>query len=419
MKATGGIGASRQLDLFSSVLHAYTAERDGRLDNQTLYAEVAERAGIDPDEFARRSPIGESGQLHSLTARATRWHQQTLKHAGILERVEGQRGVWQLTQPASKKLDSIVPMVSVVGFSTDLGVAILGSCDSVFSRIDAPIVLALTSSPFPLRKPRAYGNVDESVFVDWLIKHLEPVVRNLVPGGSLVLNLSNDVFLAGMPARSMYTERLLLALHDRLGLYKVDTLPWVNKSKPPGPVRWASMDRVLLNTTWEPCFWLTNDPTRLRSDNRRVLLAHTEKHLALIQRGGEQREAIYSDGAYRIHQGSYGNPTAGKIPRNLLEFGHACADQRAYKKAARAHGLPVHGAPMPLALVKFLIEYMSEPGDLIVDMFAGSFTTPKAAELLGRRWLATEIMLQYVLGGSLRFENCAGFRRHLPLSLAA
>lgn len=83
-----------QLDLFSATLHAYSAERDARIDNATLYAEVAERSGIDAVEFARREPIGASGQPHSLLERKVRWHQQTLKHAGILERVVGERGVW-------------------------------------------------------------------------------------------------------------------------------------------------------------------------------------------------------------------------------------------------------------------------------------------------------------------------------------
>ena len=31
-------------------------------------------------------------QPHSLLARSVRWHQQTLKHAGVLECVEGDRG---------------------------------------------------------------------------------------------------------------------------------------------------------------------------------------------------------------------------------------------------------------------------------------------------------------------------------------
>lgn len=405
-----------QLDLLSEVLHAYSAERNGRVSNGELYEQVATRAGIDPSEFAKKTPVGDAQQPHSLLARKVRWHQQTLKHAGILERIDGERGVWQLTQPAGRDLNRIGPNVAVVGFSTDLGVAILGACDTVFSAIDSHITLCCCSPPYPLAKARSYGNPSEAVYVDWICQQLEPIVKNLVRGGSIALNISNDVFLPGMPARSLYRERLILALHDRLGLFKMDEFPWHNPSKPPGPVRYASIDRTQLNVAWEPVYWLTNDPRAVRSDNRRVLREHTERHLRLMQNGGEQRDQVFSDGAYRVHPGRFGNQTDGKIPRNVLTFGHSCSDQRAYKRAARAAGLPAHGAPMPLALASFLIEFLSEPGDLIVDPFGGSFTTAKAAERLGRRWLSSECMLEYVLGGATRFYDAPGFRQNLLLA---
>lgn len=68
---------------------------------------------------------------------------------------------------------------------------------------------------------------------------------------------------------------------------------------------------------------------------------------------------------------------------------------------------------MPLALARFLIEFLSEPGDMIADPFGGSFTTAKAAELLGRRWLSTECMVEYIIGGATRFTDRPGFVQHL------
>lgn len=410
--------STTQLDLFGSVLHAYSKEVDGVLSNADLYRIAAKDAGVPEDVVAQRSPIGQSGASHSTFARKIRWYQQTLKAAGILERVEGSRGVWRLTQPAAKDLSRIEPTVSVVGFSTELGIAILGSCDTVFSSIDAPITLVVTSPPYPLASARKYGNPPEHEYVDWICRTLEPVVKNLVPGGSICLNVSNDVFQKGSPARSMYCERMLIALHDRLGLQLMDRLIWENPQKPPGPFQYASKARTQLNVAWEPIYWLTNDPSRVKSNNRRVLQAHTEQHLALIQRGGEQRQAVYSDGAYRVREGSFGRPTEGRIPKNLLRYGHRCASQSAYKKAAIAAGLPAHGAPMPLSLARFLVEFLSEPGDIVAEPFAGSFTTPLAAELLGRRWLATECMVEYVMGGAMRFEKSDGYHLFLPNTLA-
>lgn len=405
--------APAQLDLFSSVLHAYSANETGILENSALYARVAEDRGISIDELSNTAPVGKAGAQHNLFARKVRWYQQTLKSAGILEHVPGERGVWALTKPASKELNKMPATVSVVGFSTDLGIAILGCAESVFASKEEFITLVVTSPPYPLAVPRGYGNPTEKDYVDWICRTLEPVVRNLVPGGNICLNVSNDIFLSRSPARSMYRERLVLALHDRLGLWKMDELIWSNPSKPPGPIRYASIDRTQLNVAWEPVYWFTNNPALVKSDNRRVLQAHSERHLKLIKEGGEQREGSFSDGAYTLKHGRFGQETAGKIPRNILTFGHRCPEQTAYKKAARELGLPVHGAPMPMKLASFLIEFLTEPGDVVADCFAGSFTTPHAAERLGRRWIASECMAEFVMGGATRFADSPGFYNRL------
>lgn len=401
---------STQLDLFSTVMHAY-AERKEPLTNKELYQRVADVAKLSEDVTKARAPVGAAGVERNLYERKIRWYQQTLKAAGILDRVPGERGVWALAGKASKDLSRIDNKTAVLGFSTELGIAVLGSCDTVFQSIDSPITLVVTSPPYPLASARSYGNPPEHIYVDWLCKILEPVVKNLVPGGSICLNVSNDIFLPHSPARSLYRERLVLALFDRLGLYKMDELIWENRSKPPGPFQYASKDRTQLNVVWEPIYWLTNDPSKVRSNNRRVLQAHTEAHLKLIANGGEQRQVASSDGAYTLRLGSYGSPTDGRIPRNILTFGHRCKHQIAYKKFARCHGLAAHGAPMPVSLASFLIEFLTEPGELVADPFGGSMTTAHASELLGRRWLSSDCMLEYVAGGSSRFENSPGFRR--------
>jgi site-specific DNA-methyltransferase (cytosine-N4-specific) len=400
---------TRQMDLFSEVLHAYSGTGRGRMANVALYRKISDVFALPEEAFLDKVPVGVAEQPCNLLAREIRWHQQTLKHAGILERVDGERGIWQLTQPAGKDLNQIASGVSIVGFSTDLGIAILGSCATVFSSIDAPITLCVTSPPYPLARARRYGNVSEAHYVDWICKELEPVVKNLARGGSLCLNVSNDIFEPGMPSRSLYRQRLVLALCDRLGLHLMDELVWHNPTKPPGPVQWASLHRVQLNVGWEPIYWFTNDPKSVRSNNQRVLQEHTEQHLRLIRGGGEQREKVFSDGSYTLRKGSFANETPGKIPRNVLSFPHVCADQRQYKRDAVAAGLPAHGAPMPLRLASFLVEFLSDKDDLVVDPFGGSFTTAKAAERLGRRWLSTEIMAEYVVGAASRFKDSTGF----------
>lgn len=403
---------SAQLDLFSQITSAYVDAPSGTLSNADLYAIVAARAEISDAELHAKRHLGENGPLFKPATRRIRWFQQTLKHLKVIERVPGERGIWRLTEPAGRDLDRALPDVKLVAFSTDLGVAVWARGESVIPHLQEMITLYFSSTPYPLRTPRAYGNPDESAFVDFACKAIEPVVANLVPGGSIVLNLSNDIFMSKSPARSTYLEELVLALRKRLGLWLMERLPWVNYSKPPGPTYWACVQRVQLTSAYEPIYWFTNDPTRVIADNRRVLQAHSERHMALMQAGGAQRTAVYGDGAYRLRPESFGRVTEGKIPRNVIERGHNCADTRAYREHAKRLGLPIHGAMQPTDIPEFFIKLLTRPGDLVVDSFGGTIRTGLAAERLGRRWLVTEWMLQYIRGAAELFRDANGFSMH-------
>jgi site-specific DNA-methyltransferase (cytosine-N4-specific) len=397
-----------------TVLQAYAG---GELTNAQLYAALGARADACEDNpaFDRREPVGKAGKVHCVARRKVRWYQQSLKRLQLLERVPGQRGLWRLA-PREKELTPIAPGLTLVGFSTDLGLALWSSCE-VLARIDEPIALVLTSPPYSLARPRRYGGPTESEMVDFVTHALEPLVGNMLAGGSLALNVSNDIFVTGTPARSMYLERLTLALHDRLGLHLMDRLIWKNDCKAPAPLQWASKTRQQLNVVYEPILWFTNDPVRCFSDNRRVLQEHSPQHQRLMARGGEQRNAINNDGAYRITAGkSFSRTTPGRIPRNVLSFTHQAAEINALRVQARAHGLPAHGALMPLALAIFLIRFLTREGQLVVDPFGGWGTSAKAAEVTGRRWLISERIGEYVAAQALRLSGSEGFLQSFDLS---
>ncbi|ANN80907.1 DNA methyltransferase (plasmid) [Bordetella flabilis] len=391
------------MNLFAAVAETYVQAGEP-VSQERLYDAVARATGISSEAFEERRPVGQAQSPVSLLKRRVRWYQQTLKHAGVIEPA-GQRGLWQLT---GKGIDgSGLPLIAdgaaILGFSTELGIAVISSCEHFFTKISEPIHLIVTSPPYPLAQPRAYGNVPESRYVDWLCKVLEPVVRNLVQGGSICLNVGNDVFMQRSPARSLYRERLILALHARLGLYKMDEIIWTSP-KPPGPVAWASKKRVQLNTAYEPVYWLTNDPDRVLADNRRVLEPHSEQHSRFVRAGGIKAGAVHSDGAYRKRVGAYSRQTEGRIPKNVLEFAR-CADDRdaAYRRYCAEHGLATHGASMPVRLAQFLIEFLTERGQLVVDCLAGRCKVGLAAERLGRRWICVDRQAEYVLGSYGQF----------------
>lgn len=56
----------------------------------------------------------------------------------------------------------------------------------------------------------------------------------------------------------------------------------------------------------------------------------------------------------------------------------------------RAAGVDGFRTPKPEALLRRIVELATAPGELVVDLFAGSGTTAVAARDLGRRWLVAE-----------------------------
>lgn len=65
--------------------------------------------------------------------------------------------------------------------------------------------------------------------------------------------------------------------------------------------------------------------------------------------------------------------------------------------------------PTLLAIAKELeragiIKFLSDPGAVVLDPFAGSNVTGEVAEGLARRWLAFELVEEYLRGSRFRFE---------------
>lgn len=51
----------------------------------------------------------------------------------------------------------------------------------------------------------------------------------------------------------------------------------------------------------------------------------------------------------------------------------------------------------------FFIKFLTEPGDRVLDIFAGSNTTGFVAEELERKWIAFEEELPYLAASAFRF----------------
>jgi len=62
----------------------------------------------------------------------------------------------------------------------------------------------------------------------------------------------------------------------------------------------------------------------------------------------------------------------------------------AYLKACQAAGIKPHPARFPPALPRFFVQFLTSPGDLVLDPFAGSNTTGAICEQeAGAGWLVS------------------------------
>jgi hypothetical protein len=80
-------------------------------------------------------------------------------------------------------------------------------------------------------------------------------------------------------------------------------------------------------------------------------------------------------------------------------------DDWRYHDYCDEHDCVRHPAAMPVRLPEFFVKLLTDPGDLVVDPFAGSNATGAAAERLGRRWVSVEPDQRFASGSRGRFAK--------------
>jgi len=262
---------------------------------------------------------------------------------------------------------------------------------------DDSVDLVLTSPPYALHFKKEYGNADQKYYVQWFIPFAEQIKRILKPDASFVLNVGG-AWTPGAPIRSLYHYRLLLALCDEVGFNLCQEFFWYNPAKMPAPAEWVNVRRIRVKDAVEYIFWLA--PTKFpRADNSRVLQAYSRDMERLIKRGVKKTKR---PSGHNITK-KFARDRGGSIPPNIIQCGNNESNSQ-YIKMSKELGKKIHPARFPAELPRFFIEFLTDPGDLVLDPFAGSNTTGAVAEQLGRRWIAVEKNREYSEDSELRFK---------------
>lgn len=287
-------------------------------------------------------------------------------------------------------------------YKTDHGAAYLGDALELVKNIpDGMVNLIMTSPPFALNKKKPYGNEDASQYVEWFKPFAKEFWRVLATDGSLVIHIGGS-WNRKQPTRSLYHFELLFELcrpeHESYKFYLAQDFYWFNPAKLPAPAEWVTIRRVRAKDAVDPIWWLSKSPFP-KADNRRVLAPYSKAMLRLIEKGYNAGPRPSGHNISLKFQKNNG----GSIPPNLLAISNTDSNGE-YLNSCRTSNIIPHPARYPIALPEFFIKFLTQEGDTVLDPFAGSNATGRAAENANRRWLCFEKNQTYLDGSKFRFE---------------
>ncbi len=285
-------------------------------------------------------------------------------------------------------------------YKTKLGSVYLGDSLQVLADYVKPasVDLIVTSPPFGLVRKKTYGNVDADEYVEWFRPFGKVFHRVLKEAGSLVIDIGG-AWIPGQPTRSLYHYELLIMLCREAGFHLAQEFFWWNPSKLPTPAEWVTVRRIRVKDAVNCIWWLSPTPWP-RASNRRVPSPYSKAMRNLLKNG--YRAKLRPSGHDISEQFSVDN--GASIPPNLIAIPNTESNSY-YLRYCKEHKLDPHPARFPSELPEYFVRMLTDPGDLIVDPFAGSCVTGEVAERLRRRWLCIDLVEDYLKSGLARFKK--------------
>ncbi|RMG15661.1 MAG: site-specific DNA-methyltransferase [Planctomycetota bacterium] len=225
---------------------------------------------------------------------------------------------------------------------------------------EGSVDLVVADPPYNLGKAAwdRLGTLED--YLEWSARWIEAARRALRPTGSLYVMGFSEV-LAHVLARVGGPWR------------QTRWLVWYYRNKANLRDDWGRSHESILLLRKGKEFTFNTDPVRVPY-NRHTTRYPERTQGARSQYGGARKDR------WRPHP-------LGARPRDVFEIPVLANGTR--EKTA-------HPTQKPVQLVRRLVLASSNAGDLVVDPFAGSGTTPLVCEGSGRRWAACELEADYV-----------------------
>lgn len=296
---------------------------------------------------------------------------------------------------------------------TKHGRILLGDSLDVLAGMDPGSVdLIMTSPPFGLVRKKEYGNADAHEYLDWFRPFAGQFRRVLKERASLVIDIGG-AWIPGQPTRSLYHFKLLLMLCEEYGFHLAQEFYWWNPSKLPSPAEWVNIRRIRVKDAVNTVWWLSLSPWP-KASNRRVLQPYSPSMKELLEKGYRAKKR---PSGHDISENFAVNNGAA-IPPNLIAIPNTESNSF-YLRYCQAKGIKAHPARFPAALPEYFIRMLTDKGDMVYDPFGGSCVTGEVGERLGRKWVCSELMEEYLIGALGRFEQASTAAGQQPRSQRA
>jgi adenine-specific DNA-methyltransferase len=242
-----------------------------------------------------------------------------------------------------------------------------GDCFSVLGQVipDSSVDLIFADPPYNIGKKFASFKdswPSDEKYAEWCHVWIEMCVKKLKPTGSMYVMTSTQC----MPYLDLYIRRYLTVLSRIVWHYDSSGVQAKNK----------------FGSMYEPILHCVADTERYTFNGDAVRVE---------ARTGAQRRLI----DYRKPNPTQYNTT--KIPGNVWYFPRVRYRMLEYES---------HPSQKPEALLERIILASSNPGDVVLDPFAGTFTTSAVAQRLERRSIGIEQEGEYIKIGLRRLGIC-------------
>jgi DNA modification methylase len=286
-------------------------------------------------------------------------------------------------------------------YKTTNGMQFCGDGREILDYIPENFVdLVITSPPFALLRQKCYGNECQSDYVDWLSGFGAKVFRILKSSGSFVLDLGG-AYTKGKPIRSLYNFRVLIRFCDELGFKLAEDFYWFNPAKLPSPIEWVNKRKIRVKDAVNTVWWFSKSDSP-KADVAKVLKPYSERMKTLLK----NPESFYSPklrpSGHDIGNNFGKNGNGGAVPPNLLAIPNTDSNSH-YLRTCKLLNRESHPARFPEELPGFFVRFLTDPEDVVIDIFSGSNTTGFVCEELGRRWFSIDNSLNYAALSAIRF----------------